>query len=80
MAYTFIFSILGRGREPWTLSHGGADHTKLQPAANCERIEYPKADNVFTFDLLSSVALTNTNHEDTTTPAIRPPFSLGCES
>ncbi len=63
MAYTFLFSILGGGREPWTLSHGGADHTKLQPAANFKKIEYPKADNVITFDLLSSVALTNTNHE-----------------
>lgn len=63
MVYTALFSILMGGREPWTLSHGGPDHSKLKPAVECEKIEYPKADNVLTFDLLSSVALTNTNHE-----------------
>lgn len=51
------------GREPWTLSHGGADHTKLKPADQFKPIEYPKPDNKVTFDLLSSVALTGTNHE-----------------
>ena len=63
MAYTAIFSVLLGGREPWTLSHHGADYSKLKPAAECKKIEYPKPDNLLTFDLLSSVALTNTNHE-----------------
>ena len=49
--------------EPWTLSHHGADYGKLKPAKECQKIEYPKADGQLTFDLLSSVALTNTNHE-----------------
>lgn len=63
MAYTAIFSVLFGGREPWTLSHKGADYGKLRPAAEFQPITYPKPDNVLTFDLLSSVALTNTNHE-----------------
>lgn len=52
------FSIFVGGREPWTLSHGGADNTKLKPADQCEKIEYPKPDGKISFDLLSSVALT----------------------
>jgi electron-transferring-flavoprotein dehydrogenase len=52
-----------RGLEPWTLSHKGADYGKLKPAKECKKIEYPKPDGQLTFDLLSSVALTNTNHE-----------------
>ena len=41
----------------------GADHRKLKPAAECSPVEYPKADGKITFDLLTSVALTGTNHE-----------------
>ncbi|KAJ8720724.1 hypothetical protein PYW08_006189 [Mythimna loreyi] len=62
VAYS-AFSTLVRGKEPWTLSHGGADHARLKPAKECQPIEYPKPDGVLTFDLLSSVALTGTNHE-----------------
>ncbi|XP_055706873.1 electron transfer flavoprotein-ubiquinone oxidoreductase, mitochondrial [Phlebotomus papatasi] len=62
LALSGISIILG-GREPWTLSHGGADNTKIQPAAKCKAPEYPKPDGKVTFDLLSSVALTGTNHE-----------------
>ncbi|XP_024939640.1 electron transfer flavoprotein-ubiquinone oxidoreductase, mitochondrial isoform X3 [Cephus cinctus] len=57
------FSMLLGGREPWTLSHGGPDYSKLKPAAEVKPIEYPKPDNEISFDLLSSVALTGTNHE-----------------
>lgn len=57
------FTMFTGGREPWTLSHGGADHTRLRPAAECTKIEYPKPDNKVSFDLLSSVALTGTDHE-----------------
>ncbi|XP_054712052.1 electron transfer flavoprotein-ubiquinone oxidoreductase, mitochondrial-like [Uloborus diversus] len=64
MLYTGMFYYLGRGKEPWTLSHHGADYGKLKPASECKPIEYPKPDGVITFDLLSSVALTGTNHED----------------
>ena len=63
MGYTGLFLWAMRGREPWTLRHHGADHTHLTPAAQCKPIEYPKPDGQVSFDLLSSVALTGTNHE-----------------
>jgi electron-transferring-flavoprotein dehydrogenase len=47
-----------------TLKHGKADHETLKPAAECQPIAYPKADGVLTFDKLSSVFLSNTNHEE----------------
>lgn len=57
------FSMIMGGREPWTLSHGGADHERLKLASESTPIDYPKPDNEISFDLLSSVALTGTNHE-----------------
>ncbi len=48
----------------WTLRHGGPDSASLKPAAQMPRIEYPKYDGVVTFDKLSSVFLSNTNHEE----------------
>lgn len=62
MIYTGL-SLFLRGKEPITLSHGGADYATLKPAANFKPIQYPKPDNTLTFDLLTSVALTNTNHD-----------------
>ena len=47
---------------PWTLRHREADHESLQPAATMPRIDYPKYDGVLTFDKLSSVFVSNTNH------------------
>ncbi len=47
-----------------TMKHGKADHETLKPAAECEPIVYPKPDGVLTFDKLSSVFLSNTNHEE----------------
>jgi electron-transferring-flavoprotein dehydrogenase len=58
-----IDQTLLRGRAPWTL-HLSPDHTKLKRAAECTPIEYPKPDGVLTFDRLSSVFLSNTNHEE----------------
>ena len=52
-----------RGKAPWTL-HNSSDHDTLKPAAECPRIEYPKPDGTLTFDRLSSVFLSNTNHEE----------------
>uniref|UniRef100_A0A1B6CLG5 Electron transfer flavoprotein-ubiquinone oxidoreductase n=1 Tax=Clastoptera arizonana TaxID=38151 RepID=A0A1B6CLG5_9HEMI len=57
------FSMLLGGREPWTLKHGAPDHKRLKPASECKPIDYPKPDGEISFDLLSSVALTGTNHE-----------------
>ncbi len=49
---------------PWTLRHGKPDNETLKPAAGMPRIEYPKYDGTLTFDRLSSVFLSNTNHEE----------------
>jgi len=54
---------LFRGRAPWTLKLS-ADHLKLKKAAECQPIAYPKPDGVVSFDRLSSVFLSNTNHEE----------------
>lgn len=62
-AYGAVSQLLFRGREPWTLSHKQPDHSKLLPAGECKQIDYPKPDGKITFDLLSSVSLTGTNHE-----------------
>ncbi len=51
------------GNVPWTL-HNSADHTTLKPAAQCTPINYPKPDGKLSFDRLSSVFLSNTNHEE----------------
>ncbi len=53
-----------RGHMPWTLRRDKADHTYLKPAAECPKIEYPKPDGKLTFDRLSSVFISNTNHEE----------------
>jgi electron-transferring-flavoprotein dehydrogenase len=52
------------GKAPWTLHTTKADHEYLKPAAQCERIAYPKPDGKLTFDRLSSVFLSGTAHEE----------------
>jgi len=52
------------GKMPWTLHHRYADHETLRPAARCMPITYPKPDGKLTFDRLSSVFISNTNHEE----------------
>lgn len=63
LAYGAVSQLLFRGKEPWTLSHKEPDHAKLLPANKCKPIDYPKPDGKISFDLLSSVSLTGTNHE-----------------
>ncbi|HEY3536615.1 MAG TPA: 4Fe-4S dicluster domain-containing protein, partial [Trinickia sp.] len=52
------------GNVPWTLHHKHRDHEMLKPAAQCAPIAYPRPDGKLTFDRLSSVFLSNTNHEE----------------
>ncbi|AXF00114.1 electron transfer flavoprotein-ubiquinone oxidoreductase [Paraburkholderia hospita] len=52
------------GNVPWTLHHQRWDHEMLMPASQCKPIEYPKPDGKLTFDRLSSVFISNTNHEE----------------
>ena len=57
-ANTLGFTLFG------TLKHGKPDFAATRPAAECKKIAYPKPDGVLTFDRLSSVFLSNTNHEE----------------
>lgn len=52
------------GNVPWTLHNQQWDYEKLKPAAQCTPIEYPKPDGKLTFDRLSSVFISNANHEE----------------
>ncbi|MBT9464178.1 electron transfer flavoprotein-ubiquinone oxidoreductase [Hydrogenophaga sp.] len=55
---------LGIKRPPWTIHRTQADHATLSPAAEMPQISYPKPDGKLTFDRLSSVFVSNTNHEE----------------
>jgi electron-transferring-flavoprotein dehydrogenase len=61
---TGVEQFLLRGHVPWTIRRTAADHTYLKPAAECQPIQYPKPDGKLTFDRLSSVFISNTNHEE----------------
>ncbi|MGE5441583.1 MAG: electron transfer flavoprotein-ubiquinone oxidoreductase [Bacteroidota bacterium] len=63
IAYSALDTYVLRGRAPWTFKNH-ADHETLKPADACAKIEYPKPDGVITFDKLSSVFISNTNHEE----------------
>ena len=59
-----IDQVMFGGKAPWTLHHQHADHQTLVNAADAKPITYPKPDNVLTFDRLSSVFISGTNHEE----------------
>ncbi|MBM3618771.1 MAG: electron transfer flavoprotein-ubiquinone oxidoreductase [Alphaproteobacteria bacterium] len=63
LLYSAVDTYLFRGKAPWTLHHK-PDHTQLKKASESKRIDYPKPDGVLTFDRMSSVFLSNTNHEE----------------
>jgi electron-transferring-flavoprotein dehydrogenase len=63
-AFVWMDQTLFRGRLPFTLKDPTPDHATLIPADKAKKIEYPKPDNVISFDRLSSVFLSNTNHEE----------------
>jgi electron-transferring-flavoprotein dehydrogenase len=60
----YVDQALLRGKAPWTLHHGHADHETLKPKSEAQPIAYPKPDGVLTFDRLSSVFISNTNHSE----------------
>jgi len=61
---TGIEQFVLRGHIPWTIHRAKPDHVYLKPADQCPRIEYPKPDGKLTFDRLSSVFISNTNHSE----------------
>jgi len=63
LLYSAIDTYIFRGRAPWTFKHH-ADHTTLKKAADAPKIGYPSPDGEVSFDKLSSVFISNTNHEE----------------
>ena len=63
LAYSALDAYVLRGRAPWTMHHH-PDHAQLKPAREFRPIDYPKPDGKLTFDRLSSVYISNTNHDD----------------
>ena len=63
LVYSAIDSYLLRGRAPWTFHHE-PDHKSLNKSHDCMPINYPNPDGEISFDRLSSVYLSNTNHEE----------------
>ena len=63
IVYSALDTYVLRGKAPWTLRHH-ADHSALKRADECYPIDYPKPDGILTFDKLSSVFLSSTNHEE----------------
>ena len=59
-----IDQVVFGGKAPWTLHHRHADHETLKKKSEVKPISYPKPDGVLTFDRLSSVFISNTNHEE----------------
>ncbi len=64
LAYSALDTYVLRGKAPWTFHHPHADNETLTEAESTPRITYPKPDGVLTFDKLSSVFISNTNHEE----------------
>ncbi|KAF1983718.1 hypothetical protein K402DRAFT_423580 [Aulographum hederae CBS 113979] len=62
--YSGFTAFVTRGFEPWTFSHGKPDHAATKPADQCDKIIYDKPDGEVSFDILTSVSRTGTNHEE----------------
>nr|CDP28396.1 Putative mitochondrial electron transfer flavoprotein-ubiquinone oxidoreductase precursor [Podospora anserina S mat+] len=62
--YSGLEAFVLKGRVPWTLKHKTQDHAATKDAKDCSKIEYPKPDGEITFDILTSVSRTGTNHEE----------------
>ena len=70
LAYSALDTYVLRGAAPWTFRNH-PDHARLTPAREARRIEYPRPDGRITFDRLSSVFISNTNHEEDQPPHLR---------
>jgi electron-transferring-flavoprotein dehydrogenase len=70
LAYSALDTYLLHGAAPWTF-HNHADHARLTPANRAQKIAYPRPDGHITFDRLSSVFVSNTNHEEDQPPHLK---------
>ena len=64
IAYSAIDTYIFRGNAPWTIDHHGTDHESLGNKRDYNEINYPKPDNVISFDRLTNVSFSGTNHEE----------------
>jgi electron-transferring-flavoprotein dehydrogenase len=64
LIYSAIDTIVLRGKAPWTLKHHGTDHDSLKNKNLFEEIKYPKPDGTLSFDRLTNVSFSGTNHEE----------------
>ena len=62
--YSAIDTYIFRGNAPWTIDHHGTDHESLGNKNDYKEINYPKPDNVISFDRLTNVSFSGTNHEE----------------
>ena len=62
--YSAIDTFVFRGRAPWTLNHHGTDHTSVENKKDHKKIEYPKPDGIISFDRLTNISFSGTNHEE----------------
>ena len=62
--YSAIDTYIFRGNAPWTIDHHGTDHGSLGNKHDYKEINYPKPDNVISFDRLTNVSFSGTNHEE----------------
>jgi electron-transferring-flavoprotein dehydrogenase len=63
-AFTFLEYGIFKGKTPFTMRDPKPDYACLKPISDCQPILYPKPDNKISFDRLSSVYLSNTNHQE----------------
>ncbi len=70
LAYSALDTYILRGKAPWTIRNH-ADHTQLQTVSQATPIAYPKPDGMLTFDRLTSVFISNTNHEEDQVPHLQ---------
>ncbi len=71
LAYSAVDTYVFRGRAPWTFHHKHADNETLRETSQAKPIAYPRADGKLTFDRLSSVFISNTNHEENQPPHLQ---------
>ena len=69
--YSGLEAYILRGCAPWTLKHATPDHANTKLADDCRKIEYPKPDGKISFDILTSVSRTGTNHEEDQPPHLK---------
>jgi len=64
VVYSGLEAYVLKGKVPWTLKHGKADDAATKTVDECQKIEYPKPDGKISFDILTSVSRSGTNHEE----------------